>query len=259
MNNEHNQSPEKEVTLFLTVQQPWASLIARWDSWDAYLAAGGACVPPKRIENRGWAPPARIIGHKIAIHAGKGWDDEQSLALHQMARDIKRDTDAHFHVPCRSQMPAGAVVAVARVTGYIDTRWDGEGPVGPRPPKLYGTLPRWAPQDLNELASPKHWFAGGCNVGWLLDDVVRLPEPVPMRGALGLKPMPAEVAAQVNGQLRHHLDQHELEALPAPPRAQQPGRWINKHNPTDGWWQEWVPESGGGPLRHVHIYPHVVL
>lgn len=43
----------------LTVRQPWASLIA-----------SGA----KRIENRTWRPPAALMGQRIAIHAGAGWD-----------------------------------------------------------------------------------------------------------------------------------------------------------------------------------------
>lgn len=39
----------------LTVWQPWASLIA---------------IGAKPYEFRGWAPPASIIGQRIAIHAG---------------------------------------------------------------------------------------------------------------------------------------------------------------------------------------------
>ncbi len=28
----------------------------------------------KRVENRSWAPPAWLIGQRLAIHAGKRWD-----------------------------------------------------------------------------------------------------------------------------------------------------------------------------------------
>lgn len=40
----------------LTIWQPWASLIA---------------IGAKPYEFRGWKPPARLIGQRIAIHAGK--------------------------------------------------------------------------------------------------------------------------------------------------------------------------------------------
>lgn len=43
----------------LTLWQPWANAIV---------------LGPKRLENRDWRPPPTLIGHVIALHAGKVWD-----------------------------------------------------------------------------------------------------------------------------------------------------------------------------------------
>ena len=48
----------------LTLWRPWAGLVA-------------AKVKP--IENRDWPPPDRLIGKRLAIHAGKKWDREGAL------------------------------------------------------------------------------------------------------------------------------------------------------------------------------------
>lgn len=40
----------------LTLLNPWAQAIAYWG---------------KDVENRTWAPPASLVGERIAIHAGK--------------------------------------------------------------------------------------------------------------------------------------------------------------------------------------------
>jgi len=83
--------------LALTLIQPWAWAI---------------CHAGKRIENRDWPPPARIIGQRIAIHAGKKRDDA-ALILSQGIRPP-------------GELPSMAVVATARVTGVVeksDDRW----------------------------------------------------------------------------------------------------------------------------------------
>lgn len=214
------------ITHFLTAQSPWAQLIASWPELDTYEASGGRVIEAKRIENRTWAPPAGVIGHKIAIHAGKAFDDVANFLIRERARD------AGITVPYPSEMPGG-VIAVARVVGYIDTRGDQL--------KLVGRLPqRWAAEPLNAITTDAHWWMGP--VGWLFDDVVRLPVPVPMPGKLGLQPMRADVAEAVNEQMRWHIDGRELAAMPPPPRAQgRAGGWVNKWCSLSGWWQEWIP------------------
>lgn len=135
----------------LTLMQPWGSIIA-----------GLPCLTrPKRVENREWAPPPRIAGRWLAIHAGKGWDQAGLLALVAMG---VRAID----------WPKASVVACCRVTGYLDARVD--------PPLLVGDLPSWA---RSAMAIEEHtWWTGP--VGWLLDSVVPIEPVGPIRGQLGV-------------------------------------------------------------------------
>lgn len=109
MGKQHAESGS-EVTLALTVRQPWAALIA----------AGF-----KTIENRTWDRPA-VVGQRIAIHASMGapqdteWMKEyRSLAA---ARALAKEV-SH---------PRGAIVCTVVVAGFITSSsspWFG-GPIG---------------------------------------------------------------------------------------------------------------------------------
>lgn len=77
----------------LTVKQPWASLIA-----------SGV----KRIENRSWRPPAALVGQRIAIHAGAGWDKRG-----------ERHTTAR-----RGELPQGRVVCTAIIDRVVEASDD---------------------------------------------------------------------------------------------------------------------------------------
>ena len=137
----------------LTILQPWA--------W--YISHG-----PKRIENRTWAPPASLRGQYLAIHAGKRLDRECAAGALEFVRDLPASERAKIGADCPHPvsvrtMPYGAIVGVARVTGWV-----------------------------RESESP--WFVGP--VGWVLDDVVAI-DPVPCRGAQGLWTVPDDVLAIV--------------------------------------------------------------
>lgn len=126
----------------ITLWQPWAWCIAHND---------------KRIENRGWAPPARIIGERIAIHAGKKFDQE--VADHLLRNGVI--------VP--EEVALGAFVATAMVTGYATTALDAK------------------------RADQSFWWQGP--YGWHLEAVVTLPEPLQCKGAQGLWTVPDEIEA----------------------------------------------------------------
>lgn len=85
----------------LTVKQPWASLIASGE---------------KRIENRTWRPPASLIGERIAIHAGAGWDKRG-----------ERHTTAR-----RGELPQGSVVCTVIIDRVVEASDDPYwiGPIG---------------------------------------------------------------------------------------------------------------------------------
>lgn len=124
----------------------------------------------KRIENRPWAPPRSIIGQFVALHAGKHWDYDGATRIVQVHPEMPRTADLH---------PVG-IVGVARVVDVITSASSG--------------LPK----------SQWHWYFGP--FGWLLEEVIALPKPVPCRGAQGLWPLPPNVLDAVRAQWKagHH-------------------------------------------------------
>lgn len=191
---------------FLTIRQPWASLVA---------------VGAKTIETRPFSTQYR---GPLAIHAGKvrpvdgltlgawsvaGFDDwlcrwhPGSLALQE-----------------RHAMPLGAVVAVCDLVDVVPIVAGGDLP---DPPCRHlrvaapGNGPRLATVDyegrinLGGLGRPRSWglplpcsdqepfgdFTPG-RYAWLLSNV-RPIDPVPMKGAQGLRDVPADIAERIAG------------------------------------------------------------
>lgn len=177
-------APSKRPIFALTVHQPWAHLIAH-----------GPPRRPKRVENRGRCPSELRPGDFLAIHAGvfvtrhgQGADYWRGALELYEARKPALGTipvlDGLLAVPprdrrdrfdpadryVRTAVPYGAVVAVATYAGAVD-----------RPVVVDG--------------EPDPWFVGPW--GWLLEDVVTLPEPVPCRGDRWLWQMSGDVLAAV--------------------------------------------------------------
>lgn len=116
----------------------------------------------KRVENRTWRPPKWAIGQRIALHASKKDDLAGAPSIHRIT--------GQFTAP---HIPRGAIVATAVVADYCDNG------------RRLDRLP--VEQD--------RWFFGP--IGWILDDVRKLSEPVPCRGHLGLWDVPAELLDEV--------------------------------------------------------------
>ncbi|HEV2927245.1 MAG TPA: hypothetical protein VGW74_01020 [Propionibacteriaceae bacterium] len=135
----------------ITVLQPFATAIARYG---------------KRVENRGWRPPAAVVGETLAIHAGKKWMPPG-------------DTYPQSTLPALGDpavYPTSAVLAVARLAAVCTASFFGERcDCGP-----------WA-------------VDGECH--WWLADVRALPDPVPCKGRQKLWTLPPEVAEKVIAQL----------------------------------------------------------
>lgn len=135
----------------------------------------------KRVENRGWPPFARLIGQRIAIHAGayiggrdgrparaEGWSAVANMATRagwnvQWA-DQKflsfRKNDQFYGVVdplTRVDIPTSAIVAHAKLASVT-------------PP--------------SRVTDNDGWYVG--EYGWRLEDLVVLPEPIPMQGAQSL-------------------------------------------------------------------------
>lgn len=130
----------------LTLIQPWATLV---------FAHG------KDIENRMWVPPDRLVGQRIAVHAGRAVD-------HQLATDAHR---AGYAMP--DPLPAGALlgtVTLAEVHHAAECR-------------LRCSL--WADPDAFH---------------WMLTDPRPMPEPVPCRGRQRLWTVPYGQMLHINRQ-----------------------------------------------------------
>lgn len=112
----------------------------------------------KRIENRPWKPWAGVT--HVAIHAG--------LTYHRPHAEQIAEVFG-IEVPKRSDLPKGAIVAVARLAGCVEE-------------------------------SDDPWFSGP--FGWVLDDVVKLPEPIPIKGAMGLWHLPRDIRPQLTPHLK---------------------------------------------------------
>ena len=123
--------------------------------WASCIAVG-----PKRIENRTFEPPASLIGNLLAIHAGKRVDGDGLIACRELGFEIAPD-----------DMPISAIIAVATVAGWVS--------------QSGGSFPRWGM--LNDHYRQDPWYnQRPDNIGWVLRDVVALPEPVPCKGMQGV-------------------------------------------------------------------------
>lgn len=127
----------------LSVTQPWTWAILHAD---------------KRVENRTWKPPAAIIGQRIALHAGKGYDRLGYEQIRLAFPNLRPPTMGE----CVSQGLLGAVVGLVTIAGV-----QAAGSTGP----------------LRDIASDP-WASGPwC---WLLDDPGPVAPAIPLSGALGL-------------------------------------------------------------------------
>ncbi|MFW6184454.1 MAG: hypothetical protein ACOC8X_11710, partial [Chloroflexota bacterium] len=128
----------------------------------------------KRVENRTWKPPLDVQGERIALHASKSYDSDGHGTCATLARQ---------NIPIAA-LPSGAIVATALVAGWLHLLPD-EGP-------QRNVIAR--PAELKRYVDDR-WFFGP--VGWILDDVRKLPEPIPCSGALGLWRVPDDIVKQI--------------------------------------------------------------
>lgn len=197
-----------------------------WPEWAAMIA-----LLDKLVENRGrlLRPP---IGERIAIHAGAsvggrkgkvariegiqsimdmaqvaGWTVDASLEREghppirwsELSEVGISEIDARAMTRCFEGRPPPAVRA------FLDFA-KGERAVRLDPnditvsaivahARVVGVIhPDRLPADLTPIVAAHPWYVVG-EVGWILEDVVRLDDPIPIeRGALGLWPLP-EIAA----------------------------------------------------------------
>ena len=133
----------------------------------------------KRIENRTWYPPKALIGQRIAIHGGKvptSRFDLQGIRL--LVDDLVKthglpDYEVNGDLTLQDIVDHAGIVAVATLSGTV-----------------------------TEAANP--WKDPG-SIGWVLSDVIVLPEPIPCKGAQGLWAVPADIERQIIEQIGSQL------------------------------------------------------
>jgi hypothetical protein len=130
----------------LTLEQPWATLIA---------------MGAKQWETRGWKP--RTHPGVIAIHAGKKKPSRARIEAEPFASTL-----LEAGVNDREDLPRSSIVAVARLGNFVKTDL------------LIASEER---PDSRERAFGD--FSAG-RVAWEITDVLALPNPIPLSGALGL-------------------------------------------------------------------------
>ena len=128
------------------------------------------CRLGKRIENRTWPPSPKLlaVGDWLAIHGGAV---PKGAAIEEAIRDVMRLEEtgrAGRFLPIGEVVMPG-IVAVCRFGGTV-----------------------------RESDDP--WFNGP--IGWLLHELVVLPEAVPCKGAQGLWELPPDALAGVRRQFR---------------------------------------------------------
>ena len=137
----------------LTFTQPWASLVA---------------LGAKRIETRSWRTPYRGM---LAIHAAKGFP--------KWAQDTCLDSPFDKEL-AGDELPTGAILATCRLVACIPTRELQQNRVIEM--DAAAQCENFYLSDLERAFgdySPGRW-------AWLLADVKRLKDPIPVKGALGL-------------------------------------------------------------------------
>lgn len=153
----------------LSLTQPWATLVA---------------IGAKKIETRNW-----FTGHRglIAIHASKGFPrDAREFCDGLFDPELYAEVfeTLGYHEP--EDLPRGAIIAVATLRTCMRTSND-----------VYTAT--W----LDTLDETERAFGDYSDnrYGWFLEDVRRLEEPIPCRGALGLWTVPPEIVAEIERQV----------------------------------------------------------
>jgi hypothetical protein len=160
----------------LSLTQPWATLVA---------------IGAKQIETRSWGTNYRGL---VAIHAAKGFPpDARDYCDHDLFSRALR----HHGYDSWKALPTGVIVAVAELYDccVFSSKGTDGGPWHIMTPDANG------PHGYRDFVVGDDEYAFGDyalgRYGWFLRNIVRLPEPVPVKGALGLWTLPPDVLTLV--------------------------------------------------------------
>jgi hypothetical protein len=131
----------------LTLKQPWAFAVAELG---------------KNIENRKWPAPPKIVGQRIAIHAGLSWDREGMIRMGCIGRELGHgDKIPGWY---EKDYVKGKIVAVATLAEVVTSH-------------------------------PSLWFGGPYS--FVLTDVRKVSEPCSAKGYQRFWKLPPELEEMV--------------------------------------------------------------
>ena len=171
----------------LTLHQPWATLIA----------AG-----VKTTETRSWRPPRSLIGHRIALHAGK----QVIKSRNGLGAGTWEIMNTLHGADWSDKIPRGAVVATARLA-------DARRVLALDLKTGTATLDKAPARTVQ--ADPYGDFSRGRWL-WFLEDVQPCNPPVPAKGAQGLWNWEPEEGDQAQAQDREPTAEEQEGSLWTP-------------------------------------------
>jgi hypothetical protein len=136
----------------------------------------------KPFETRGWAPPAALVGRRLAVHAGL-------KVVRALPEELARAVADVLGRDWADEVPRGRLLCTAVLRGAWRTGGALDGGLQATTASLEGSpaLPAFRPDPFGDYA-PGRWI-------WGLDAVRALTPQPPLRGRQGIWCLPEELAA----------------------------------------------------------------
>ena len=158
----------------ITLHQPWATLIAEGI---------------KTVETRSWFPPVKLLGRRIAIHAGA-----TKLSLYSQLGETDEAMFKLAGAHWRDEVPYKAIVATATLSiAGVVRRHEHRNP---QEDHEYGDLAiietisfdngKTRPKTMLPVPMDAHGDFGKGRVLWILKDIRKVTPPYPINGQRGI-------------------------------------------------------------------------
>lgn len=154
--------------LALRVEGDMLPVITLWQPWASLCFVADAALR-KHNETRGFPPPAKYVGQRVAIHAAAAWP-----AKHNIKPPLRHLSLEAFGLGFEGFLPRGVILGTVRL-------------LDPMPTERARLI-----ASENELAAGNYdderW-------AWPLADMIALPSPIPAKGKQGWWKFPVPALA----------------------------------------------------------------
>ena len=168
--------------------------LTMWEPWGSALVYG-----PKDVENRPWKPPfkvsgERVLGSWVLIHTGQTWDSKHSRSALEQWSVAEPETMPSVLVEAlqwtrrlnleemtdrrRCLARYGAFIGAVKFAGALED-WASRGPTV----VCASNEALLAKYEIAARADGVPWWSRD-EIGWVREDSVRFPAPVPYRRGL---------------------------------------------------------------------------